>query len=967
MGDNPFRKSPAFATAEEYHSSSEYSSPEIQENEEPPSPVNASRPGATENNETHNNHNRAHSDDWRAANAVWRRPESSKTRNDRQEDWGTAIAAWRRPPSPGADGYPTSEESGDEDRGPNHVSRHDTGRITNHSRGSPTGARGKKGLTHEEMAIMGRGGGELEEGTDDADNYHYTDENGRGIDGRSSDVRDEGDDTEEVEDSDEMSQRSTDRESSRAKAWSDCHPVVLEAVRILNAKSADPAELGYARLASAGKGAVDYIVRKRSITIGRSASTSDCTIKSEGRYISRRHAMLFWKPEEKEWAIRCLSDKNGILVNGVPVVRGSDSIPVKSRDLIEVGDVAFFFLAATSPVVRINSITALDRTIRTIQQGEDYDRSEYFHAKKNDSRTGRQKGSNTNRLYGNERKKRAQDKSKLRLNVGRLDGFSGTKKRRRSTASGGLGDAQHLQKSQKRWKKSQKAKNRAGLAENASTRESDDDGRTDEDDPDVTEEEEEDVKQKTWLDEKANRGFGSLFGSTSLRPQQDLMSIENKEERRERRDRHARNWADEHPREPPSKYRDDWNKKERTDFGRALFAVGVDPVYDDDGSVPFYDWTRFRKIAGLSKKSDLMLEDYYIRMMTDVRSLLEEEEQEKRTKGPRTKHKPGCDCVVCENTRKSRRKKREERENSAMDELPDEESDGEDEAAVKSSAKSSGKLVGLVTAQKLRVRLSIHDAARQVLNGAGKVLFKKLSEQPVRGFPRWWRPGIHDKALMRGTAIHGVAQWSDIWNDPRQKVFRKQKEEDGDAIVWPSNQAAMKRVRDISSGINAELRREAKRAAKGDHVSGRDVYYRQNRHKRANTAREEKAFQRRKKASRRSNLSADEYEDVMSDGGENVDGESTVESASEIPEIEDQGAADVPTEDDDVLEMEVEEEMEIEDNGDNGEETEEESSKGQAVEKPIEARSNVGDNWTDEEEDDEDVIQYETASDSGSE
>lgn len=964
MGDNPYKKSPAFATAEEYQSSSEYSS---REGHETPSPANSSRLGATENNETGNNHNRVHSDDWRAANAVWRRPESSKTRNDHQEDWGAANAAWRRPPSPGADGYPTSEESRDEDRGPNYGSRHDMDRIANHSRGSPTKGRGKKGLTHAEMAIMGRGGGELEGGNNDADNYHYTDENGRVIDGRSSDVRDEGDDTEEAEDSDEMSQRSTDRESSKAKAWSECHPVVLEAVRILNAKSADPAELGYARLASAGKGAVDYIVRKRSITIGRSASTSDCTIKSEGRYISRRHAMLFWKQEEKEWAIRCLSDKNGILVNGVPVVRGSDSIPVKSRDLIEVGDVAFFFLAATSPVVRINSITALDRTIRTIQQGEDYDRSEYFHAKKNDLRTVQQKGLNTNRIYDNERKKRAQDKSKLRLNVGRLDGFSGTKKRRRSTSSGGLGDAQHLQKSQKRWKKSQKAKNRAGLADNASIRESDDDGRTDEDDPDVTEEEEEDAKQKTWLDEKANRGHGSLFGSTSLRPQQDLMSTENKEEIEEAE--LDENW---HLESPPSKYRNDWNKKERTDFGRALFAVGVDPVYDDDGSIAYYDWARFRKIAGLSKKSDLMLENYYINMMTDVHSLLEEEEQEKRTKGPRTKHKPGCDCVVCENTRKSRRKKREERENSAMNELPEEESDGEDEAAVKSSAKSSDKLVGLVTAQKLRVRLSIHDAARQVLNGAGKALFKKLSEQPVRGFPRWWRPGIHDKALMRGTAIHGVAQWSNIWNDPNQKVFRKQKEEDGDAIVWPSNQAAMKRVRDISSGINAELRREAKRAAKDDHVSGRDVYYKQNRHKRTKTAREEKAFQRRKKASRRSNLSADEYEDVMSDGGENGDGESTVESAAEMAEIEDQGqgAADVPTEDDDVLEMEVEEEMEIEDNGDNGdngEETEEESSKGQAVEKPIKARSNVGDNWTDEEEDDEDVIQYETASDSGSE
>lgn len=37
--------------------------------------------------------------------------------------------------------------------------------------------------------------------------------------------------------------------------------------------------------------------------------------------------------------------------------------------------------------------------------------------------------------------------------------------------------------------------------------------------------------------------------------------------------------------------------------------------------------------------------------------LLAEEEREKRTKGPRTKHRPGRHCLVCEKARKLRLKK----------------------------------------------------------------------------------------------------------------------------------------------------------------------------------------------------------------------------------------------------------------------------------------------------------------------
>lgn len=69
--------------------------------------------------------------------------------------------------------------------------------------------------------------------------------------------------------------------------------------------------------------------------------------------------------------------------------------------------------------------------------------------------------------------------------------------------------------------------------------------------------------------------------------------------------------------------------------------MGVDPKFTREGFIKPCAWIWFREVTELPKKSDSLLEDYYIRIMVDVRSLLSENEREKRTKGPRTKHKPG--------------------------------------------------------------------------------------------------------------------------------------------------------------------------------------------------------------------------------------------------------------------------------------------------------------------------------------
>lgn len=877
--------------------------------------------------------------------------------------------------------------------------------------------RGKKGLSHAEMAMYGQRSSvaaspsneteeqeeeeveeieEIEEEEDDEEGAENVQEELGEEEELEEDIyaddvahmrrgeRDfvyEDDDAEETEDEEADYSHGGRRVSGRSgterrrSLWAQYPPIVSELAQMLEKRGVQPSQLAYASLTSAGRGAVNYLVRKQSVVIGRLEAVVDCCIKSETRSVSRRHARLFWNPHREEWVIECISEKSCVVVNGIPLVLGSAPIPVKSRDLIELGDVAFFFLAATSPVFLISDILKLERTIQMIrvqevraEAEEDRRRSaaRLFGNVRDErstyeSRRSKPKGATL------DRKRKAEDigyDQRLNMEKGRKSHLSKKKAKlnpNHSYARGSEVDAKDMRKRMMGYSSARDSRRERDHRSETAGR-PDDGGET---------EDENDKPSREMSKEGNHDEFATDFGSDlPLRdPFISNYNIRAKQSGGEADGEGKDNFDS-------AKHKEEWNKKERSDFCRALFAVGVDPIFAEDGSTERYDWARFRKIAELPKKSDLMLEDYYIQMMGDVRSLLEEEEREKRTKGPRTKHKPGCDCVVCENTRKSRRKKREQREGSNF-----EGGSGLDEDVdVKSTAKTSDKLVGLVTAQKLRVRLSIHEAARNVKSTAGESVFEKLEQQKdtlVRDFPPWWRSGYHDRALMRGTAIHGVGQWSDIWNDPRLKPFRKAKERNGSSIEWPSNQAAMKRVREISSSINAELRRKAKRAAKEERAVGHARSLDSIAHEKTRRAvtgnstmgGKERKFSRARKGGKRSlNGSGDEYEALhdtfVVDKGREEDAEMTDESGL-IQTSMGKDASQIETEDEDDVEVEVEE-MEVEeeedDQGQSDDEVGVDSFKGQVAAK--QPAISVADISTDEEED-EDNIQYETASDSG--
>lgn len=728
-----------------------------------------------------------------------------------------------------------------------------------------------------------------------------------------------------------------DREKARKALWEEYEPLVAKASQICESNDVDPMAIAYARLVGAGKGIVDFIVRLRSITIGRLGHGADCQIRSETRCISRRHAELYWDNNLDHWMMTCLSEKNGMVVDGAPIAPFDDPVMVKSRSLVEIGDVSFFFLSVNGTTFRCSDIPLLEEKIQEVRLSEyrldselvevddfsdDGDAND-FHQKAN--RQG--KGSS------------------------RTERVSTAKKPKKGEKTDG--------------KKIKSSARKGSKAASPSKREPESSSS------DSSESEAEDETMLDFLDDSKYKLPVWPPSSKGKRKGAPDKADASGKKRRKKGKTHAPDEEEGSDFDDDGRYEAEWNKKEKTDFTRALFAVGVDAIYDEDRNIRGFDWRRFRYIAEFPKKSDHMLEDYYRRVMADVHGLLDEEEREKKAKGPRTKHKPGCECNICENARRARKKRRKELGVDERDGLASDE-----DAKARAAARSKDRLVGLVTAQKLRVRIGIHEAARRVDSEAGEHVFARLRTQEAKEMPSWWRAGDHDRELMRGCEWHGVGQWTEIWYDESLALFNSERQA-RDSVDWPSNQAAMKRVRELASAIISEMKRLAKRDAQEERVKRRIAREEAKRvAKRQAASNKENGVKRKRSTGSRSkaDYSADEYEEVPEGHGkeeEHADGESTMDESGsdrggEVEIQEEDGAA---TEEEEEVEMAVEEDMDIEpeyeysDDGQEGRENEESDGdgRGEREERPEHGAS------TEDEEDGEQNQEYGTVSDSGSE
>ncbi|KAA8496553.1 hypothetical protein FVE85_0282 [Porphyridium purpureum] len=267
----------------------------------------------------------------------------------------------------------------------------------------------------------------------------------------------------------------------------------------------------------------------------------------------------------------------------------------------------------------------------------------------------------------------------------------------------------------------------------------------------------------------------------------------------------------------------EWTKKEVAEFMRVLFILGPPFVKksipldfgksnerdfrksrhpdsdDDDEPLDHHreiadfalDWKDFRKLSYFERKSDEQLELYFDDLISACRAAM------RTGKTKRDQHAEGCGCVICQIIQKRI--------------LYLKSLDGAHDAAARLTGWDDEKphiSMTMIRAQKLRVRLSLIEAACMVETNKGKQIMRNIAEdihpalEEMRfEMPTWWDQNVHDEQMMQGVARYGVGVWDKIWADLDFDFL------DSDEKI--PNTVAMKRFREVAGLFLNELDKSA--------------------------------------------------------------------------------------------------------------------------------------------------------------
>ena len=74
---------------------------------------------------------------------------------------------------------------------------------------------------------------------------------------------------------------------------------------------------------------------------------------------------------------------------------------------------------------------------------------------------------------------------------------------------------------------------------------------------------------------------------------------------------------------------EEWSKREKLDFYRALITYGVPLLKDND-----YDWAFLKEKANLKRKSADLIEKYYIEFLKACRGVIQGDDEKKKAAAP---------------------------------------------------------------------------------------------------------------------------------------------------------------------------------------------------------------------------------------------------------------------------------------------------------------------------------------------
>jgi hypothetical protein len=184
------------------------------------------------------------------------------------------------------------------------------------------------------------------------------------------------------------------------------------------------------------------------------------------------------------------------------------------------------------------------------------------------------------------------------------------------------------------------------------------------------------------------------------------------------------------------------------------------------------------------------------------------------------KHAASCRCAACARRRRSAAARRAAAAAEEEEATPDADAaDGAEAADADGEAAPSKprfpfnpeQVLSVTTAKQLRERVALLAALREALaaadSGGAVTMLQRSVAALGRGGPAseaapyWWRPGLHDVALARGTLAHGYGAWARMAADDALpfKALAERAESDGEPLPPPSSRAIARRLRLVAA------------------------------------------------------------------------------------------------------------------------------------------------------------------------
>lgn len=254
-----------------------------------------------------------------------------------------------------------------------------------------------------------------------------------------------------------------------------------------------------------------------------------------------------------------------------------------------------------------------------------------------------------------------------------------------------------------------------------------------------------------------------------------------------------------------------WSKRERERLLKALLAHGM-PSAAAGADGP--DWGPLRAAAAL-RRPDADVARAAAELEQEAQALAQQRGNPQRGE----KHAPACRCATCA----SRRRRAAQRAAAAGEAPPRDASaepmdpdamdvdgggdDGDGGGVVRKRFRPTAEqLLSAATARQLSDRLVLLTSLREAVAAAdagGAQALQRAAASLGRGGPSadnapyWWRPGVHDLALARGTVSHGYGAWARIAADAALpfRVLLDTAEQKGDPLPAPSSRAVARRLR----------------------------------------------------------------------------------------------------------------------------------------------------------------------------